>query len=131
MLLFKRVPVLIQFSTNKIKVTRLDTSMSMEEEAKKPFSNTRIIIMDFMIAEKMLRMMIKALIPPKFIFQTSYEAVIQQLEEKEGGVTEVERRAFRDLAEHSGAIHVCFIDKTKELTLDEAIEELAKSKLIS
>jgi rod shape-determining protein MreB and related proteins len=63
------------------------------------------VIADFAAAEYMIRMMIKMINPGRRLFQPSLRMVICI----PSGITEVEKRAVRDSAEHAGAKEVYLI----------------------
>tara|TARA_Y100000782_G_C10189046_1_gene269153 strand:+ start:15357 stop:16379 length:1023 start_codon:yes stop_codon:yes gene_type:complete len=63
------------------------------------------VIADFQAAEHMIRGMIKMINPKRRLFQPSYKMVICI----PSGITEVEKRAVRDSAEHAGAKEVYLI----------------------
>ena len=63
------------------------------------------VIADFAAAEYMIRMMIKMINPGRRLFQPSLRMVIYI----PSGITEVEKRAVRDSAEHAGAKEVYLI----------------------
>ena len=63
------------------------------------------VIADFQAAEHMIRGMIKMINPKRSLFQPSYKMVICI----PSGITEVEKRAVRDSAEHAGAKEVYLI----------------------
>jgi hypothetical protein len=44
------------------------------------------------------------------------KAVIQQIDEVEGGITQVEKKAYLDLCEQAGCAEVHFIDGFKTIT---------------
>jgi rod shape-determining protein MreB len=65
------------------------------------------VIADFHAAEQMIREMIKMINPGKHIFQPSLKMVICI----PSGITEVEKRAVKDSAEHAGAKEVYLIQE--------------------
>ena len=51
---------------------------------------------------------------------------MQQLEGSEGGLSDIEKRALRDLGEMTGASSVQLVEHSHNLTIDDAIKELNK-----
>ncbi|EDN65557.1 rod shape-determining protein MreB [Beggiatoa sp. PS] len=83
------------------------------------FSHPRTIINDFLMAEKALQYAVSQMYKNRF-FPLSPIAVIQPMEKIEGGLTLIERRALREMAQGAGAREV-FIWVGRELTDDEII----------
>jgi rod shape-determining protein MreB len=83
------------------------------------FSHPRLIINDFLIAEKALQYAIHKMYQNRF-WHSSPITVIHPMEKVEGGLTSIERRALRELASGAGAQKV-FIWVGRELTDDEII----------
>ena len=67
-----------------------------------PFEHPRTILSDFQVAEKLLQYAIKTLLKDKF-FAPSPKVVIHPMEKTEGGLTQVEGRALRELGLSTGA----------------------------
>jgi hypothetical protein len=127
LLLFKTLNLYIKVSKNKIEITNLENSETISEIAINKFSNNRIIIADFISAELLLRSMIKRILPNKNSFFIRVKVVVQQIEEFEGGLTDIEKRGYRDLCEQVGCIEVHLVQSFKPLTIEEAMIELKKT----
>lgn len=69
------------------------------------FSHPRTLLADFAIAEQTLRYLIKQAMPKRF-FVTSPFVVLHPLTMLEGGLTQIEIRAFAELAKMAGASQV-------------------------
>ena len=67
-----------------------------------PFSHPRVLISNFVVAEKVLQHIIHTLLKHKFL-ATSPLAVVHPMEKLEGGLTQVELRAFKELALGAGS----------------------------
>ena len=67
-----------------------------------PFSHPRVLFSDFEVAEKLLQHIIRTLNEKKY-FVPSPVIVIHPMEKTEGGLTMIEKRAFRELAFGAGA----------------------------
>ncbi|WP_321307851.1 hypothetical protein [Marinifilum fragile] len=102
--LFKKIPIIVRFYTNEIEVIRLDKNLKLRRIAKYKFSTERLIIADFNNAEKLLSSMVKEILGNKRLFSPTLIMIIQQMVEFPDGISEIEKRAYRDLAEHAGAI---------------------------
>jgi rod shape-determining protein MreB len=69
---------------------------------QRPFAHPRSLISDFLIAEKLLQQLVRRLIKGK-PFRASPVMIIHPLEKLEGGLTQIEARAFQELAAATGA----------------------------
>jgi hypothetical protein len=123
---FKRIPVYIKVYSNQIEVINLKSGETASRKALEPFSNQRLVLSDFNNASKLLRIVIDDLQLKTKIFGSSFKALIQQMEKLEGGLSNIEKRALRDLAELSGASYVKIIEHTQNLSNQEALMELEK-----
>ena len=54
MKLFQPVSIFLKLSTNEMEITRLDTMKSIHRVSKTPFSNSRITLADFHVANTFL-----------------------------------------------------------------------------
>lgn len=70
-----------------------------------PFSHPRVLFADFYLGEVLLTAIFKNLYRTKLL-QPSPTAIIHPMEKTEGGLTMIEDRAFRELAEIAGAREV-------------------------
>lgn len=124
--LFKKIPILVKFYFNEIEVCRLDTRSVLKRKAKYKFSTERLVIADFNNAEKQLSELIKEILEHKSLITNRVSMIMQQMIEFPDGISEVEKRAYRDLAEHAGAVEVIVLEHSNELTNTE-ISTLLKS----
>ncbi len=122
--LFKSNLVYIILYKNRVKIYRLDTGKFIEKEARKLFSNTRVLWADFNEGENFVREILKELIDN----WRTYRMLIHQVELLEGGLSEVEKRALIDSAGHLYAKEVYLLEGGNELSPREAILELEKLK---
>lgn len=88
--------------------------------SKETFTTQRLLIGHFQVAEKVLRQGIKDLFSTSWL-PASPAIVIQPMEKIEGGLSEIEERAFRELAAGAGARKVA-VWVGDELTESEVIE---------
>jgi hypothetical protein len=61
-------------------------------------------------------------------FFTRKRMLIQQTEKMEGGLSDIEKRALRDIGEQSGAYYVIVLDHPSKLSNEEALLELKTTK---
>lgn len=123
-----RTPIYIQLYFNRVAITNLDTGELIEKESAYPFSNSRIIIADFNIAEQLIRDTLKGFSNYRKFPAPSYKAVIQQMAALEGGLSAIEIRALRDLAEMSGSAWVKIIEHANPLSREQALAELKSER---
>lgn len=74
-------------------------------EVVNPFSHPRLLIANFARAEKVMAFAIKQVCRGR-LFTASPKVVLQPMEKLEGGITDVEVRAFRELCLGAGAREV-------------------------
>lgn len=74
-------------------------------EVINPFSHERSLLSNFEIGEKLLQIIFKKLSPNR-IFVIRPNAVMHPMEKLEGGLTEIEVNALKDLAQGAGARNV-------------------------
>jgi rod shape-determining protein MreB and related proteins len=85
-----------------------------------PFSHPRSLVSDFTSAEQLLKLMVRRL-HGKAWFSPSPRVVIHPLGDPDGGFTQVERRAFREMALGAGAAEVV-VWTGRELTNHEVVD---------
>lgn len=108
--LFQRDTVHIQFYSNKIGLRVLSKSLEIIESSPSNFSNNRLVLADYVVAENFIISLLKKLSQQKRISK-NFNFFIQIMEKMEGGISPVEKRAFLDLGEHCGGIKVIVYDK--------------------
>ena len=126
--LFKRKHFYVKFYFNKIEVTNLETGETISKSSLKKFSSKRFVIADFNNAELLLREIIDSFKTSKNIFKNQYEILMQQMEEFEDGISEIEKRAYRDLAEQAGAIKVYLVLHCRKLNNEEALSGMLNNE---
>jgi len=126
--MWNSLPVYIKIKHNSVEVTNLKTGETVQRTALTSFSTVRIVIGNFGKAEETIRSALEEMDPPmKFLglyFSRSYKILIQQLEGMEGGLSDIEIRALRDLGEQSGGKKVYVLDNDIPLTNAAALSYL-------
>lgn len=74
-------------------------------ELVNPFAHPRTLVSDFTVAEQLLKHQLRKLMP-RSLLSLAPHLVIHPLGSPEGGFTQVELRAFRELGLGAGAAHV-------------------------
>ena len=90
-----------------------------------PFDHPRMLIGDWIVAERLLQHAIQSLLKSSFI-RPSPNVIMHPMDSLEGGLSDVERRAFRELAISAGARDVAIhigSELTKKEILFESIRE--------
>ena len=118
--IFKRTPIYIKLSRNRIEIVNLETLEKISREPVEPFSTERLIIADFNRADTLIRNIINDLLPKKGFFPRQTKILIQQVEATEGGLSETEKRVLRDLGEMAGGTTVILIEHFRTLGHTEA-----------
>lgn len=124
--LFKSSIVYFKIYVDCIEVRHITKDVSIKRKAINKFSSERLLIADFLSANNFIRELLDEIEGKKF-FKPSMWAVIQPMEKKEGGLSQVEERAFYDLMEQAGAVRVEIYDKD-DLLADETVKALFDKK---
>ena len=125
--LFGTIPVYIKMYVNRVEVMDLRSGESLTKATNDgEFSNDRLVVANFQVAEALVRLVLKDLLKLRSFLQPSLRVVIQQMEKLEGGLSQIEIRVLRDLAEVAGASHVAVIEIARPLSQQEALSELNK-----
>lgn len=124
MQLFKRPSFYIKIYFNKIEITHLDTGETITKNALQNFSTKRIVIADFNNVELLVRDIINEFEISKGLIKKSFHALMQQMETFEDGISEIEKRAMRDIAEQAGAVTVYLNLDTKKIHYEQAFAML-------
>ncbi len=92
-----------------------------------PFSHPRVLLSDFTVAEKLLQHVFRQMQIRRFLAPI-ISVVIHPMEKIEGGLTQVEMRAFRELALNAGAREVVIHEGIELPTYDINFESLRKAE---
>jgi rod shape-determining protein MreB len=123
-MIFKPIPFYVKLYYNAIEVSNLKSGVTVKRQAINGFSTKRLILADFNKAELLLSEIINELNPNKFGVSISLKTLIHIVEELEDGITELEKRGLRDLAEQVGSKEVYLWPDYKKLTDEQALQEL-------
>jgi hypothetical protein len=119
--IFKIIPVYAKIYNDKIEVTNLVTGDTIALNAFEKFSSSRIVLSNFNNAEMLLRNILQELGLSKKFLSPRLKVLMQIMENIEGGLSDMERRGLRDLAEQAGAADVYILEHNKKLSIQEAL----------
>lgn len=125
-MMFKSFKVYAQISRDKVTAINLDTEVQVVRQAEQPFSSTRQVVGSFNNANTTLQNALKDLDIQKTF--SGLKMVIQQTEGTEGGLSDIEKRALRDIAEIAGANKVYLVEHERSLSLNDALEIIKQGK---
>lgn len=120
--------IYIKIKRNSVEITNLETGETAQRTAVTPFSSIRHVIGSFGYAEETINVVLQDLGLIKKFCNRSFKVLIQQMEETEGGLSDIEKRALRDLAEQVGGRKVYVIDNDIPLSKEAAIDYLLQQK---
>lgn len=115
----------IQIAKNKVTVINLVTGERVTRVSTTPFSTHRVVLGSFGPANETIAAGLRDLEVKRGF--GGIKVVIHQIEGAEGGLSDIEKRALRDLAEMAGANKVLLIEDEKELSSGEALTRLDSS----
>ena len=117
--MFRTQKVYIQIRRNQVTAVNLNTGEEALRLAIRPFSTQRIVVASFDPANEIVLAALRDLgLKTTFV---ALKIVIQQLEGAEDGLSDIEKRALRDIAEMSGARKVYIAEGEQKLTIAEAL----------
>ena len=93
----------VQVYVDRFELKHIQTGEKKSIRSEQPFSHPRTLLGDFMIAEDVLRRGIKSMNFVKNMFAASPAALIHPRERIDGGLYQVEERAFQELMLGAGA----------------------------
>ena len=121
--IFTSIPIYANLYKNKAKICRLDTGQCITRESKEKFSNSRVLLGEFEIAENFLKNIITELTKDSFL-TPSLKVIIHQMELTEGGLSSTEKRALRDSFLHLNSKHIFIYEGKNELSHSEALSHI-------
>lgn len=97
----------LRIACNHLHMTHLESANELELRAEPPFSNVRLLVADFSIADQLIKKAAQSLIRKRFLRPSlPPRMVIHPLERLEGGLSQVEERLLLELGKGSGASKV-------------------------
>lgn len=124
--IFPKTFLFMILSPNLVQIKNLETGESISKKAIIPFSNDRLIIADFVIAEEFLRSVLDEFLNQNNkTFRRSLKVVLQIRDKEKPIVTNVENRIYQDLVKYVGASHYWLIEHQNEIS-DEEIINISK-----
>lgn len=124
--MFKTIPVYIKLMRDKVEVTNLTSGETATQSASEGFSSSRNVVDKFDEAADTIKLAFRELGIGGGLFPSPLKILIQQLEGVDGGLSDIEKRALRDLAEQVGGRKVYITDHHHRLGNEEAMAELAR-----
>src|SRR5687767_2975467 len=118
--MFRTQKAYIQIRRNQITVINLNTGAEASRLAGRPFSTQRVVLASFDPAKETVMAAIRDLGLKTTLL--ALKVVIQQLEGAEGGLSDIEKRALREIAEMAGARKVHIVEGEQELSIAEALK---------
>ena len=99
-----RPTLYLKLSCNQMHLTHLQNGRELHLLADPPFSNQRLLVADFAVAERLLQRAIAELLPTRLLrLSRPPRLLIQPLERLEGGLSQVEERILLELGLGCGA----------------------------
>ena len=117
--MFKANKLYVQIKRNQIIVLDLISGNQVAENASIPFSTAHAVLASFHPAKELLSSVLRKL-GVKWSFFGS-KIAIQQVSDSGAGLSDIEKRALRDLAEMVGGTNVIIVEREKPLSNNEAL----------
>lgn len=122
--MFKSLPIHIIVRRNHIQITNLENGNLSSIKALNNFSSVRNIVSNFNNANETIKAALNELNIKNTLFSRPLNILIQQTEGIEGGLSDIEKRALRDLAEIAGGKKVFISENPQPLSISEAIMQI-------
>lgn len=119
--MFKTRLIYIKIRKDHIEATDLKSGQTFSERAIKPFSGVRNVVSNFNNANETIASVLLNFGLRGSFFQDRLKVLIHQLEGLEGGLSDIEKRALRDLAEMVGANKVQILEQSQPASIDFAL----------
>lgn len=120
--LFKDDLLYVKIWKNRVEIIDVEKGNSIKEKSNIPFSNDRLLISDFNIAERFFKKQIEKL-KKEYIINRYNSILVHPMELIEGGISEVETRIFLESFERLNGRKVKVWDGV-ELSSKQVIEKL-------
>ncbi len=115
--MFKKNHIHVQFKTGEVKATHLETDKCIIRTCS-ALGHPRTLMGDFFVIESCLKEIWADLLPKKS-FSLAPIAIVQFIDKTNGGVTNVEIRAFREAILGAGSRQVYFPESMKPMSKSE------------
>ena len=115
----------VKLMKNRIEVKDLQSGRIIAKTAEKPFSNERLLIADYEVAESLMKSIIQDLHIAE-TFERPYYFLLQPIDKDITEITPVESRVYHDFATFSGASKVKLYPTRESLTDEEVLRFLGK-----
>ncbi|TBV01132.1 hypothetical protein [Phytopseudomonas dryadis] len=94
----------LRIACNHLHMTHLESGREQELHADPPFSNVRLLVADYPLAEHLIKRLMQALLPRRFLrLSLPPRMLMHPLERLEGGLSMVEERMLVELGRANGA----------------------------
>lgn len=117
--------IYVKVSRNKFTVKHIESNNEITVSAEKPFTTSRLLVGQFIVAEALLKEAIKKAYLTNWI-SPSPIVLIQPITMIDDGLSEVEERVLRELASSSGARKVV-VWVGKVLSNEEVIAQVKRT----
>jgi len=119
---FKDNLLYVKLWKNRIEVIDVVKNRRVKEESNVPFSNSRLIIAEFLTAENFLKKVFSKL-KNDYKIKRYDTILVHPMELNEGGISEVEKRVLMESFERVGARRILFWEG-KELSNRQVLKKL-------
>ncbi len=128
--MFTPIPLYLKIYVNRMELERVDMGTKVSELGNPPFSSSRLLIAEFEPAVLLLKTLLRRAGIKATFFSPAIHIVVQAMEKTEGGLSTVEKRAFRDLAEMVGASKIRLVDNHQLLAHKQVVALLNQKEAI-
>lgn len=126
--MFKRKSFHVIIKRNFIEVFDLKSGAHASTSPIEPFSSERNVLHKFQPASAAIKLCFDNLGVGGIFFIRKCNIVIQQLEGTEEGLSQIEIRGLRDLAEQVGGTNVVVHEENMPITTEAALSSLSENK---
>ncbi|MFT6982866.1 MAG: hypothetical protein ACJAUD_001636 [Crocinitomicaceae bacterium] len=119
--IFPRITLYVKLSKNKVEIKHIESGQSIVRISSNPFSSDRLILSNYELAEKFLRIVIGELLTGEKKFMRPIEVVLQIIDKDISIIEPIERRAYQDSMEHAGAKSVWICEYQNTLSDEEVM----------
>ena len=97
----------LRIACDQLHIIHLESGNELQVRAEPPFSNLRLLVADFGVADRLIKEAVTAVIRKRFMrLSLPLRLVMHPLERLEGGLSQVEERILLELGKGSGASKV-------------------------